>query len=158
MSDARLSSSGHDSTSGHDGSFDHDISYGFLLKLLGGTVVFMVLVCAFIYWLYFLFLAQEVRADPPVPILQEAAERIVVPGPNLLATPEIELDRMRHEDQLKLDEYGWVDEQQGIAHVPIDRALDMVVEREALRSQQAGEPPADPSIDVPTDADSGGSE
>jgi hypothetical protein len=153
MSDAR-----HPASSHHEPSFDHDISYGFLLKVFGGTVVGIVLVCAFIHWLYFFFVAQEVRADPPPPILNEASERIVVPGPLLLATPELQLDRMRRSDAERLDGYAWVDENQGIARVPIDRALDLVVEQEARRVQRASENSEDPSIDVPADADNGGSE
>ncbi|MBZ0112845.1 MAG: hypothetical protein K8J08_10320 [Thermoanaerobaculia bacterium] len=154
----------HPASSSHDPSLDRDIAYRFLLKVWVGSVVAMVLVCAFIYWLYFVFLAQAVRADPPAPILNEASERIMVPGPNLLANPEFELQRLNKKDQARLDEYGWVDEGAGVARVPIDRALDMVVEQEARRAQQASEASADPSIevpiepDVPAPTDNGGSE
>ena len=111
---------------------DHDVKYGFLLKVLGGTVVFMVLVCAFIYWLYFFFLGLEKKTDPAPPILTEASLPISVP---LLANPERELDRLETKDSQRLDAYGWVDEASGIAHLPIAEAIKIVAEREANRPQ-----------------------
>ncbi|MGA7292174.1 MAG: hypothetical protein WBW53_15335 [Terriglobales bacterium] len=34
---------------------------------------------------------------------------------------------LRQEDQL--NSYGWIDEKAGIAHIPIERAMDLIVER-----------------------------
>ncbi|MGB9233955.1 MAG: hypothetical protein WCC04_06045 [Terriglobales bacterium] len=34
---------------------------------------------------------------------------------------------LKQEDQL--NSYGWVDEQAGVAHIPIERAMDLIVER-----------------------------
>lgn len=34
---------------------------------------------------------------------------------------------LKQEDQL--NSYGWVDEQSGVAHIPIERAMDLIVER-----------------------------
>ena len=34
---------------------------------------------------------------------------------------------LKQEDQL--NSYGWVDEQGGVAHIPIERAMDLIVER-----------------------------
>ncbi len=118
-------------------SYDGEISYGFLVKTLGATVVFLVLACAFIYWLYFFFLDLEKQADPAAPVLSEASLPIEVPGPKLLQLPERELDRNLSAAEKQLHSYGWVDEAAGIAHVPIDRALDLAVAQLAAASHDA---------------------
>lgn len=47
-------------------------------------------------------------------------------------TTAIEVDdeglRIRAAQRARLESYGWVDRQAGIAHIPIDRAMDLVVE------------------------------
>jgi len=53
------------------------------------------------------------------------------------------------EDQL--NSYGWVDEQAGVAHIPIDRAMDLIVER-GLPVSPAGETETNPAGTVKTPA------
>jgi hypothetical protein len=36
---------------------------------------------------------------------------------------------MRAEEDASLNSYGWVDKEQGVVHIPIERAMDTVVER-----------------------------
>jgi len=59
-------------------------------------------------------------------------------------TPMLESDErgqfkdflLKQEDQL--NSYGWIDKQAGVAHIPIDRAMDLIVER-GLPVRSAGE-------------------
>jgi hypothetical protein len=57
---------------------------------------------------------------PPEPRLQGA------PGHPMFG-PE-ELRRLRADAQARLSSYGWVDQSAGIAHIPIDRAIDIIAE------------------------------
>jgi hypothetical protein len=43
---------------------------------------------------------------------------------------------MNQEDQL--NSYGWVDEKAGVARIPIDRAMDLLVQRGVPVYQQSG--------------------
>jgi hypothetical protein len=45
------------------------------------------------------------------------------------STPVADLDQMRAQEQKVLDHYGWVDQQKGIVHIPIDRAKQLALQR-----------------------------
>jgi hypothetical protein len=50
--------------------------------------------------------------------------------------------KFRAEEEKRLRSYGWVDQQQGVAHIPIDRAIDALA-RKGLpmrESKPAGAP------------------
>ena len=67
-------------------------------------------------------------SDPPPPLLQEARERQLPPFPRLQEDPEAELAELRAREDAALASYGWVDESRGIALIPIERAMELVVE------------------------------
>jgi hypothetical protein len=51
------------------------------------------------------------------------------PAPRLQADPAIELARIKEYELARLSSYGWVDEKKEIAHIPIDRAMEIVSEQ-----------------------------
>jgi hypothetical protein len=52
-----------------------------------------------------------------------------VPQPQLQPDPVADYNEYRLSDQEKLNSYGWVDKKAGIARIPIDKAMGLVVER-----------------------------
>ena len=62
--------------------------------------------------------AGEVYARPPQP-----------PEPRLQPDPVADNNDMRALEQQRLNSYGWVDQSAGTAHIPIDRAIDLVAQR-----------------------------
>ena len=48
------------------------------------------------------------------------------PTPRLQVNPEAELASIKQQELARLESYGWVDQSAGIAHIPIDRALDIL--------------------------------
>jgi hypothetical protein len=50
-------------------------------------------------------------------------------GPALTISSQEELRSLRAEEQKRLESYGWVDRSRGIVHVPIERAMQLLVER-----------------------------
>jgi hypothetical protein len=62
-----------------------------------------------------------------------------------LASPPEELARLRAAQQAQLGSYGWVDQSKGIAAVPIDRAMELVV-----RDQGRNPQPAANKVKVPS--------
>jgi len=62
-------------------------------------------------------------------------------GPRLEVTPVLDLARERAAEDKILNSYGWVDQKAGIARIPIDKAMDFVVER-GLPWQAPGTGPA----------------
>jgi hypothetical protein len=67
---------------------------------------------------------QQAGAPPPM-----VAPPVQVPGARLLARPERELERVREAEAEQIAGYGWVDQSQGLARIPIDRALEIVASK-----------------------------
>jgi hypothetical protein len=121
---------GHGS-GGHE-PFDHEIQSRPILKSVIWLTVVTVASFAAAYGLYRWFAGSEKAADPrPSPIV-EARQPRPVPGPRLQATPENELAALRAATRSRLAGWGWVDREAGVAHVPIERAIDEVAARGAL--------------------------
>jgi len=67
--------------------------------------------------------------DPPPPVLLEARARHEPPGPHLQARPTDEYDAYFAEQEAILTGWGWVDETGGIVRVPVERAIDLALEK-----------------------------
>jgi hypothetical protein len=59
-----------------------------------------------------------------------------VPTPHLQDNPAAELSRLKTQSLDRLNTYGWVNREAGIAHIPIDRAMDILA-RSGLPKQAA---------------------
>jgi hypothetical protein len=69
------------------------------------------------------------------------------PAPHLQGNPALELARLKQQELRQLTSYGWLERERGIAHIPIERAMDIL-----LRS---GLPDVSGSPNVAPPADSG---
>ena len=63
----------------------------------------------------------EALAPPTFP-----DDTAALPGPRLQAEPSTDFQTMRKEVMRHLNGYGWVDRKAGIAHIPIDRAMEII--------------------------------
>jgi hypothetical protein len=50
-------------------------------------------------------------------------------GPALQIDPEQDLAMLRAEEKGRLESYSWVDRERGIVAIPIERAMELMVER-----------------------------
>jgi hypothetical protein len=73
--------------------------------------------------------------------------RQLPPEPRLQVQPVEDLNRARQEQQDLLNSYGWVDRDAGTVHVPIDRAMDLIIQRGLPTRPNA--PPEDAAIKEP---------
>jgi hypothetical protein len=71
-------------------------------------------------------LARPASADMRQPTPQDANK---FPLPRLEVNERSELYGKRIQEEQILNTYGWVDQKAGIAHIPIERAMDMVVQQ-----------------------------
>ncbi len=118
-----------------------DVQVGSILAFGLGLTVAVVLVYLGVGWL-FSGLRQEVRGDDtPLPALA-AKERIHLPAdlsripPPLLQKNEIaDMERSRREDEQRLDGYGWVDAQAGVAYIPIAEAMRLLADPKIAAAQ-----------------------
>ena len=79
-------------------------------------------------WLLFDYLAaRRARLDVvPSPVFEA---RQLPPEPRLEVSPQQDLRQMRAAETTVLNSYGWVDRQAGIVRIPIERAIELLVER-----------------------------
>jgi hypothetical protein len=68
----------------------------------------------------------EARDTPRHPL---AAERELPPAPRLQVTPALDLEAFRAARARELETYGWIDRDAGTVRVPIERAIDLVLEK-----------------------------
>ena len=119
---------------GHDRNYEAGLDREIDLKAIVWSVVGLtaiVLISAALMWFLSVGLrARLIAADPPPPVIPEAREQELPPEPRLQTTPEEDMRELRrHEDEI-LEGYAWTDEAAGVARVPIERAMDILVERE----------------------------
>jgi hypothetical protein len=67
------------------------------------------------------------RAGAPPPLLQEAQG--LPPGALLQRNPADDMTKMTAENETVLSGYGWIDQQAGVVRIPIDRAMELTLER-----------------------------
>lgn len=66
---------------------------------------------------------KSLRALTPPQFKDQAG---LFPAPRLQADPASELTTFKQEELSRLNGYGWVDERAGIAHIPIERAIEIL--------------------------------
>jgi hypothetical protein len=105
---------------------DTSIGYKFALWL----AVAMLISAAIVYGTFWFFEGQTRASDAatqqyPLAVGQEHAP----PAPNLQMQPFKDVYLLRQSEAEKLGSYGWVDKEGGIARIPIERAMELTVER-----------------------------
>jgi hypothetical protein len=75
---------------------------------------------------------ENVRALPPRPVLQ--------------VTPARDLRQYLDQQNLVLNSYGWVDQKAGVVRIPIDRAMDLLLQKGLpVRAEEQGKPGEKPT-------------
>ncbi|GMW03196.1 MAG: hypothetical protein AMXMBFR84_43310 [Candidatus Hydrogenedentota bacterium] len=69
----------------------------------------------------------------PRPVAQDASplagDRMLPPDPVLQAFPPAELREFEKQQQERLTQYGWVDQEKGVVHIPVGEAIKIVAAR-----------------------------
>lgn len=90
-----------------------------------------------ILWGFFVFLqSQQAQADVPSPPFQ--VEREPVAAPPLQADPEGDMEQALAAEHERLNSYGWIDQGAGTVHIPIDQAMNLVIEQNLLPVRPEG--------------------
>ncbi len=82
------------------------------------------------------------------------ATPVEVPGPKLQSDPAAERLKLQRQQLEQLNDYGWIDRDAGIAHIPIDRAMDILATKglpEIKEQESPFEPPVEKSLAKPSD-------
>jgi hypothetical protein len=105
---------------------DASIGYKFGLWL----AVSIVISTGIVYGIFWFFQGQERSANAlaqkyPLAVGQQRQP----PAPNLQNQPFKDIYMLRQTEADKLGTYGWVDKEGGVTRVPIDRAMELMLER-----------------------------
>lgn len=115
----------------HGEQFDREIGLRGIVWFAVGLTL-LIVVSGFAMWGMFQYLRMREATRPTQvsPLLQlEGVPE--VPEPRLQTTPEQDLQAMRAAEDSLLHSYGWIDRGAGIARVPVDRAVELML-REGL--------------------------
>jgi hypothetical protein len=114
---------GADPAVGHE-TRDADIrSLVIFAAVLAGTVL---LVMWGMMRMFQYFGATQSLGPPASPFVDA---RPLPPQPRLQVEPRIDLNQLRAGEDALLHSYGWVDRNAGVVRIPIERAMDLVVEK-----------------------------
>jgi len=93
-----------------------------------GLTVATVFIGFGVWVLFQYFAAREARATPRnYPLAVEGSR--LPPKPRLQTNPRQDLSDLRAREDQQLTSYGWIDKNAGIVRIPIDRAMQLTVER-----------------------------
>lgn len=107
---------------------DIDVAVGYKFALW--LSVSMVISFAIVYGAFWFFEGQERRAGALAQKYPLAVGQVKVPPtPNLQNQPFKDIYMLRQGEADKLGSYGWIDKDGGIARIPIDRAIDVMLEK-----------------------------
>jgi hypothetical protein len=125
MSDAKRPGGAH----GGGPEFDTEIDVRGISKFLVWMCIGIVISGVLMYVLYRAFQAQEVAQDRPASPLVDRSQPHLPPEPRLQDRPSLDLERYQLEQQQILTSYAWVDSQQRIVRIPVDRAIEILAAR-----------------------------
>lgn len=103
-----------------------DASPGNLLKFAIGLFLILVACIVGMRWMFFYF-AKVQQLGPPASPFENA--RVLPPQPRLQVHPRLDLEKYLDAENRTLTTYGWVDKHNGVVRIPIDRAMDLLLER-----------------------------
>ena len=110
-----------------DGMISHEANRVQFGKIFGFTLALIVLAGVIHLVLAFVmqrFSREEAKLQTQRPPL--FALDVDVPAPHLQGNPAADLARLKTQSLDRLNTYGWVNREAGIAHIPIDRAMDIL--------------------------------
>ena len=115
---------------------DTSVGYKFALWL----IVAMVISVGIVYGTFWFFEGQARSTDAlaqkyPLAVGQHREP----PAPNLQKQPFKDVYQLRLGEAEKLGSYGWVDKQGGVARIPIDRAMEVMLQRGYAARTEGGD-------------------
>lgn len=112
-----------------------DVRVGWIVAFAMALAAMVVLVLPLTDWIFDRLESGAAQLDAPTSPL---AARQEPPEPRLESRPAAELSALRRREQQVLTKYRWLDREQGIVQIPIERAIELLVER-GLPEPKGGE-------------------
>lgn len=126
--------------SNHNNPIGHEVEDANVRGIVYAGIGLMIgiLIASFIVYGVFQYMkAHAPTVDSPNPMAQ-TDQQIFPPAPRIEARPAEELNELRLQEERMLTTYGWTDKASGVVRIPIERAMQIQMERGfATRSEAA---------------------
>lgn len=116
---------------------ESDVNVRAILSFGAGLFVVTAIVMVFLWWLQGFYASRTARAQTIVYPMAAGQQDQLPPEPRLQDDPQRAMRELRARQESVLTGYGWVNKEAGVARIPIDEAMRMVVER-GLPAREAG--------------------
>lgn len=110
-------------------SEESDVDIRAILGFGAGLVLVAIVVHLFLWWLLGAYNRQAERSQTHLYPLAAGQQEQIAPGPRLQDNPQQDMRELRAKQEALLERYAWVNRGSGIARIPIEEAMRMVVER-----------------------------
>lgn len=108
---------------------ESDVNVGAIIRFGLGLLLIAAFIHVFLWWLQGTYSRQNQRAQTQVYPLAAGQQDRLPPSPRFQENPQQELQDLLAKQGALLDGYGWVNKEGGVARIPIEDAMKMVVER-----------------------------
>jgi hypothetical protein len=111
------------------GSYERrDVNLRFAANVIVGLLLITLAGMAVSLWFFEQQGVRRAAAETPVSPLAATLPQ-QPPEPRLQVTPGVDYQKYRAEQEALLSSYAWIDSKNGIARIPIDRAIELLAER-----------------------------
>lgn len=108
---------------------ESDVNVRAILGFGLALVVAAVVIHVFLWWLQGLYARQTERQQTQVYPLAVQGRDELPPEPRLQSNPQQDMRELRSKQEALLNGYGWVNREGGVARIPIEEAMKIVVAR-----------------------------
>jgi hypothetical protein len=121
--------------------------YAFFIAIILGTALVALVLRGTLYVAQWYNREHQIAVVSPL-LPPTADTRVVVPAditqfpqPRLETDERTEIHDFRLKEEQELNSYGWVDQQSGVMHIPIDRAMELLTQRGLPTTPRPGTTP-----------------
>jgi hypothetical protein len=117
-------------------AYEHGDADIFSVSKYGIALAFGILIAASAMWGLFDYFNSHVNQDDVEVSQSVLSERPKLPpAPLLQQFPKVEMKNLRENEERQLSSYGWVDQKNQIARIPIEEAINAVASQGLLKSR-----------------------
>ena len=108
---------------------ESDVNVGAIFRYGLGLAAVALVVHVFLWWLLGVYERQNNGSQSQAFPMATGQQNQLPPAPRLQQNPQQDLRDLHVKQRGVLEEYSWVDKQAGVARIPIEDAMKIVVQR-----------------------------
>jgi len=93
-----------------------------------GLAIAAAIALSIVYGIFQYLSTQPVTTAPPNPMAETGVQQFP-PEPRVEEHPAVEIQQLHAKEDSLLSTYGWTDKEAGVVRIPIDRAIDLELQR-----------------------------